>query len=413
MSKRTTTHCERIEMIKCHEQGNSLAQIAQQMGVHRNTVKKWWRAYREEGWEGLVPSPVGRPPSGPLSSFNALVRYVVLRLKREHPGWGPDKLLMTMARRPSLVNKRLPKRSALAAYLKPYRARLCSVRGVVLQRPERPAWPLQLVHDCWEIDFKGAERVGPCGSVAPFLVTEALTSAPLLVQVHPASRQGVTFREVQANLRLAFTRWGLPQAIRMDNDAVFVGSSRREWPGTILLWLVGLGITPLVNDPGKPTQNAHVERQGRTWNQDVARGGQYTTRGAAQAASEQAQRDRLAHLPSRNGACAGQPPLTAHPELTIPRRPFVPDQEAALFDFERVELYLADWVFTRLVNEKGCISVANHSIAVGRTLFRQALEVTYDLEAHAFAIRTHDDMRTVLRHFILDVVSVKYILGLP
>ena len=104
--------------------------------------------------------------------------------------------------------------------------------------------------------------------------------------------------------------------------------------------------------------------------------------------------------------------MVACPELAIPRRNYHPDQEAALFDFERVELYLSDWRYSRMVDKTGCISVANHNIHVSKRLYRQAVEVTYDLDAHQFVVYTCDDKRTLLRHFSLPVVTPEYLMQL-
>ena len=124
MRPRATTHRERIEMIQQHQAGDSFRQIAEQMGLHRDTVRSWWRVWQREGWAGLKPKDRHRPGRGPLSSFDPLVRYGALRLKREHPHWGPDTLLLNLSRRPSLAGKALPSRSALAAYLQPYLLRI-------------------------------------------------------------------------------------------------------------------------------------------------------------------------------------------------------------------------------------------------------------------------------------------------
>lgn len=411
MNKRETTHQERIEMIRLKERGMSQAQIAQHMNVHKDTVKKWCRVYREQGWEGLRPKPPGGTATGLLGRFAPVVRYVALRLKCEHPKWGPEVLRLAMSRRASLRGKTLPSRSALAAYLKPYLPRLQKGRNAVRHRAAAKVWRLREVHECWEMDFKGSERVGAC-EVAPLLITDALTSAPLAEIILPASRAGLTFRRIQAELRLVFGQWGLPDAIRTDRDPLFIGSTRREWPGTLLLWFVGLGIFPITNDPGRPTQNTHVERHGLTWKNHVAVGGQFDTVEAVQTFSDQARFDRLAVLPSRNRACAGQPPLLAHPELATPRRPFNPAREGALFDFERVELYLADWEWTRTVDKVGHISLADHQVAVGRAYAGQTVKIAYDLDRRAFVARAYDDAHSLLNTFTLDVISPDYVMGL-
>jgi hypothetical protein len=412
MNKRETTHRERIEMIKLYQAGVSQGEIARRMGLHKNTIKKWCRVYREQGWDGLRPEPAKNTAAGALSRFDPAVKYVALRLKCEHPKWGPDVLLLEMGRRTSLKGKKLPGRSALAAYLKPYLPRLTGERAAVKRRAATKIWRISEVHECWEMDFKGSEPVGACGEVAPLLLTDALTSAPIAEIMLPASRAGLTFRRIQAELRPIFAQWGLPDAMRTDRDTIFVGSTRLEWPGTLLLWFVGLGILPIINDPGCPTQNAHVERHGLTWKNRIAVGARFETLAEAQAYSDQARIDRLAVLPSRNRACAGQPPLLAHPELATPRRTFDPAREAELFDFEAVELYLADWVWLRKVDKVGYISLADHNVSVGRAYAGQTVEIVYDLDVHAFQAFAHDDAHSLLNTFTLDVISPDYIMGL-
>jgi hypothetical protein len=413
MVRRVSTQRERIEMIRLHEQGQSLPQIAQQMGLNRYTVRHWWRQYRDGGLAALQPSR-RQQPRGVLSRFHPLVRYVLLRLKRQHPHWGPDLLLYVMRQRPSLNGIPLPSRTSIAVYMRPYLWRFRKHRAYTQARPTAHHWQPKAVHEQWQMDFKAQEVVGSCGKVIPFLVSEGLTSAPLNVVIHPGGTKvgnNLTFRHVQDDLRQTFNTWGLPDAIRMDRGSHFIGSSRLEWPGGLLLWLVGLGVQPLVNHPFRPTQNARVERHGRTWKDHVAVGGQFTTYADVQAASDAARHARLAHLPTRNRACAGQPPLQAHPELLRPRRVYTSAAEVALFDYERVELYLSDWVWLRVVDKTGRFWIADQYVRVGRRYHQQAVAIRYDLAWHCFVVSTQDGSETELAHFDLDQVTPAYIMG--
>lgn len=179
-----------------------------------------------------------------------------------------------------------------------------------------------------------------------------------------------------------------------------------------MLWLVGLGVTPIINAPFTPTQNARVERQGRTWKDHVAVGANYSSLPEVQVASEQAWHDRLHHLPSRNPSCDGQPPLLAHPELAVPRRLFSLRQESSLFDFERVEIYLSDWRWLRRVDKNGRFSVSHNNILFDRAFYQQTVAITYDLDEHAFLAQSLDEKHNVTRYFTLDFVAPEYILGL-
>jgi transposase InsO family protein len=181
-----------------------------------------------------------------------------------------------MERRRSLTGKRIPRRTALYNYLKPSYPRFRpDYRGRTSQ-PSPPTMDTQAVHQRWQMDFKGRESIAPEGQVPPWLVCDEFSSAPLAGIIYTKRtgepKAGLSCRDLQANLRQVFTEWGLPDQLRMDRDPLFVSNPRLEWPGTLLLWLVGLGITPIINRPGRPTDNANVERLGRTWHEHVGYG---------------------------------------------------------------------------------------------------------------------------------------------
>jgi Helix-turn-helix domain len=197
-------------MIEAKLDGMSLREIAKQHNYHRDTVRHWWRQYRDGGWEALCPRPRQRPERGVLSTFDPKVRYVILRLKCEHHKWGADLILHKLRQRASLKGLSLPSRSSIAAYLKPYLRRLQDKRRATLKRPSAAKPHITEVHQCWQMDFKGDENLGACGDFAPFKVVDVLTSAPLETRLYPARLKGLTYRAVQANLRLVFAQWGLP-----------------------------------------------------------------------------------------------------------------------------------------------------------------------------------------------------------
>jgi hypothetical protein len=184
-------------MVEAKLNGKSLKQVAQQAGVHPDTARYWWRQYRDHGWSALLPVPRQPTPTGSLSHFHPLVRYVALRLKRQHPKWGPDLLLLKLRQRASLRGHKLPSRSALAAYLSPYLHRLQQSHRGTVKRPTAAAPVVNAPHVCWQMDFKGDERLGSCGSFAPFMVVDAYTSAPLETRLYPAGLKGVSGCTVQ------------------------------------------------------------------------------------------------------------------------------------------------------------------------------------------------------------------------
>lgn len=295
-------------------------------------------------------------------------------------------------------------------YLLPYYGRLRERRRNV--HPQPAVAPAKDVHDCWQMDFKGDEPVAGLGKIRLFLVCDEFTSAPLAGIIHAGKqgqRDGLTSRDIQADLRQVFTQWGIPRFLRMDRDPLWIGSTRMEWPGVVLLWLTGLGITPLVNRAYRPTDNAKVERCARTWHEHVYLGSRLRTLTQYQVATDQAWHDRRHHLPSRNPNCGGQPPLTACPELAQPSRPYSVRRERALFDMKQVHVYLSQWQWKRKVDKTGSISLADHNRRVGKHLVGQTVEVRFDPQQACF--QAYDVSGVQLRRFTIPVVTKDYIIG--
>jgi transposase len=413
MSRRNTDHAERVTVVERHLGGETLEAIAEDMGLNYYTARKWWRIYQREGWSGLEPKAQGPPAVGLLGRFAPRVKYVALRLKRAHPGWGVDKLRLEMQRRPSLQGVPLPHRSALAAYLAQFGTRLRRPRRAPTRRPASTPAKAQEAHQCWQMDFKGQEIVGGCAvSVAPFMVCDEASGAPLAGIIHAVQaqgeRQGVTARTVQTDLRQVFTHWGLPQALRMDRDPVFVGSVRLEWPGLLLLWLRGLGVQPVINRAFRPTDNAIVERNHRTWAEQVLLEQPYESLDQVQHATECSFADRREYLPSRNAHCGGHPPATAFPTLNIPRQSFGVEQEAALFDLQRVDAYLSEWEWRRSVDSMGKISLAGRIHYVGKAYRGQMVKVRFEPQTREFVCSRPDGAEVT--RLTLYEISKEYIL---
>jgi transposase InsO family protein len=414
MFERETTHTERVAMIERHLAGESLQTIASALGRNYFTVRSIWRAYQQHGWTGIAPKPKGPPPVGRLGDFAPRIKYVLLRLKCLHPGWGVNLLLLEAQRRPSLAGLVLPKRSTVAAYLAPFGARLGRAHRAPTRRPPPPAAPTSAPHQCWQIDFKGDEVVdGQRLVVMPFMVCDAASGAPLAGIIHQVRAKGrrdhLTTRTVQADLRRVFSHWGLPDALRMDRDSIFVGSTRLEWPGLLLLWLIGLGVQPLINRAYRPTDNAIVERNHWSWEQHVVLGQTHHTLSSVQQATDQTFADRRHSLPSRHAGCNGQPFLVAFPALATPRRPYTPPDEARLFDTQRVAEYLAAWEWRRTVDSTGKIALANRNHLVGHSYRGQVVKVRFDPTERRLVCRLADEK--VVAELDLPEATAAYLIG--
>ncbi len=122
-----TTIAQRREMMLLVEEGHTYAAVAEHIGVSFWTARRWIRQTKRCGLESLV-SCYGRPATGPLSSFDALVRYAVLRLKSQHPKWGAEYVLKKLGERPSLQDKKLSSATTIWRYWRSFGDRLFSKR---------------------------------------------------------------------------------------------------------------------------------------------------------------------------------------------------------------------------------------------------------------------------------------------
>jgi len=195
----------------------------------------------------------------------------------------------------------------------------------------------------------------------------------------------------------------------MDRDSLFIGSAHFDWPGTLLLWLVGLGIQPIINRAYRPTDNAMVERSHQTWCSDVLEGTPFGDVEALQAASDQALEDRRRQLPSRHPGCDGRAPAVAFPDLLCARHPFQVDRERQLFDLARVDAYLAHWEWRRQVDSAGKISLASRNQYISKRYLRQVVKLRFDPATREVICALASD--EIVARLTLVELTAEYILG--
>jgi len=109
-----TTSIQRELFFQRHKNGETYAEVAKQMGVSRECVRYWCRRQRDR--KG-IQSVYCRKPYGLLIRFSPLVRFAILRLRLEHPHWGPDRIRYMTRQRQALQSLRLPSIAQIGRYL--------------------------------------------------------------------------------------------------------------------------------------------------------------------------------------------------------------------------------------------------------------------------------------------------------
>jgi transposase InsO family protein len=377
MTIRTTPE-QRRAFYACSLRGETYQAIANKMNVSKWCVRYWCRRQRDGG---SYQSAYRRKPRGLLSGFDPRVRYAVLRLRLEHPRWGPKSILNRLRKRPSLRGLKLPSEASIGRYLNQWsRFRRPPRRRGRSQRPNAPT----AIHQRWQVDFKVEIALADGTWVNLHTVRDPVGEACIGAFVLPCGGDGrrnkrVTLEQVRSVLRACFASWGtLPDEVQTDGEPALIGQAHDSFPGRFTLWLKGLGISHLVIRPGRPTDNAEVERCHRTVNDHAIVGNEKAEITRLQEILDQSVIELNWELPSRAEGCRGQPPIRAHPELLRPRRPFKPEHELALFDLALVDTYLATFTWKRTVWKSGQTEIGTHRYFVGHSHVGRCVHVRFD-----------------------------------
>jgi hypothetical protein len=409
-----TTRADRQQIVALKKGGQSHRAVSDATGWSVETVRKVWDDFRHAGEAGLTPAKVGRPATGPLSAFDSLVRYVALRRKLERPNAGPDVILADMAVRHSLRGLCLPSSSSLGAYFSSFGDRLVTPRRH-LQLPGQSSTlpPVTAAHECWLLDFDELLNWPGVGWTNVMNVTDLATGIKIGSFVHPAGspqkRHLISWEQIQVNLRVSFSRWGLPDRIRTDRDRRLVAPGEYPVPMPFTLWLAGLDIQHEIIQ--RVTQNGGVERFHRTWEGrllDLPLGSDWRE---VQDYNNYEVWRMNAVLPSRGRNCRRRPPLLVYPEARTPRRYYSPQDELRVFQLRRVEEYLAKGRWLRRTSAQGQFSFHSDVLNATRTHKRQVVVITFVMETRQFRVRPAES-DDVIMCFRPDWLSVTALTGL-
>ncbi len=380
--KKYTDYAARQEIITLRTQGYSYRAIAQETGWSFGAIGKICRAYQQDQAAALVPARLGRPATGPLSTFDPLVRFACLRIKCQHARWGPDVVLAELAKQPWAQALKLPRASRIGVYFSLFGDRLLRPRAHKQLPQAKPVEPaLRCAHGCWQMDMDERVELPGYGLTNILNLVDYFTGLKLGAFLFPARRKNgrrcrVSWPQMQFALRKAFTRWGLPQRVRTDRDRVIVADGNYPFPKLFTLWLVGLGIEhELIR---KVTENGCVERSHQTWENRMAGYGPSDDLGYWQAISDYELWRMQAVLPSRGRNCRRHPPLMVYPEAHIPLRWYRPQDEHATFDLQRTHAYLATGKWLRKTSRNGTFALNNQHFGVGRAYQQRYVQITYD-----------------------------------
>jgi transposase InsO family protein len=248
-------------LTQVNESDESFAALCRRYGISRKTGYKWCDRYEEQGPRRLhdrQPLALTHPHRVADEQVD-----VIVALRKEHPFWGPKKLL-------AWLEQHRPEQAWPAA----------STMGDVLQRnglirPRRrrvrapmsadPLAPTNQSNDTWCVDFKGHFALGDKTRCYPLTLTDQHSRYLLKCEAMTEPK----FLPVQHQFELAFCEYGLPLRIRSDNGPPFA-SVGLGGLSQLSVWWIQHGIVPERIEPGQPQQNGRHERMHKTLKQETA-----------------------------------------------------------------------------------------------------------------------------------------------
>ena len=204
-----------------------------------------------------APAGSGQAPHHCPHKISTAVAQLLLTARRQHPDWGPEKLLQWLE----------PRHPAVAWPAISTAGDLLARHGLVKKRRRRrpPHHPgvvppiTAAPNDLWAADFKGQFRTGDRIYCYPLTVTDQHTR--YLLACHGLlSTRGTGVRPVFDRL---FREYGLPRAMRTDNGVPFASTSLHGLT-PLNVWWLRLGIQHQRILPAHPQQNGAHERMHKT-----------------------------------------------------------------------------------------------------------------------------------------------------
>lgn len=391
--------------------GERLEDLAVQVQCSYSCARKWWRIGRDGDVVALRQERPAECKTGALSRFDPLVAERALYWKQTYPRRGPDRILVTMAGDELLTGLKLPKYSALAAFFKEACPELLQKRR---PRPKSPP-KAQRVHELWQMDAKEKIVLGDGVIVTVLQVREPVACVFLGCFAHAVQTEKhwrkLTLREIQSDLRVVFTEFGLPLGLQTDRERVYGRPATEAFPTLFTLWLEGLGINHHLIRPGQATDQPHVERGHRTWNDWLMQPEPTPDLMTYRTELAQARYMHNEVLSSQAGDCQGRMPYQAHPEVRVPIQPFTSEVELLLFDLSRVDRFLARFVWQHKVTKSGQVSIGESVYYVGNTYGGKQVTVRFDPKVRLFVF-THPQTGKVLKRCPAKKLDVPTITGL-
>ncbi|QSX39641.1 IS481 family transposase [Shewanella cyperi] len=226
---------------------SNVSALCRRFGISRKTGYKWLhRATDNDSMDDRSK----RPKSSPAQTAHN-IEALILDARLMHPEWGGRKLKRHLE---NLGHRNLPAASTITEILR--RNDLLKLSSAE-SKPNWQRFEHEKPNDLWQIDFKG-----------PLSIRQEQCHALTVLDDHSRFSLGVkitkrqSYEETRFHLSDIFRRYGLPDAMTMDNGTPW-GNPYGRWT-RFTLWLLDLDIAVSHSRPRHPQTQGKDERFHRT-----------------------------------------------------------------------------------------------------------------------------------------------------
>ncbi len=215
------------------------------------TIEGWYYAWRRGGMDALTPKP--RSDRG-QSKLPPELQEAIIATKRENPRRSIDRVIRLLERRGKVAAGEL-KRSTVHRML--LAQGLSRPSGAACEPEEHRAYEAEYAGDIWYGDVMHGPRVPMGGKLRKAYLVSLMDDASRLI-THSAFCPGETALDIEAVLKQAVLKRGLPKKLVIDNGAAYRAK-------TLQALCARLSIHLIYCRPYAPEGKGKLERWHRTF----------------------------------------------------------------------------------------------------------------------------------------------------
>jgi len=251
----------------------NMRQLCRRFNISAKTGYKWLARYQQDGLTGLQDQS-RRPHHSPTQTPKPMIT-TILAVRQQHTAWGGKKIYQYLK---DQGTPQLPHPNTITRILKRHG---CITEAASQQATPPKRFEQATPNACWQMDFKGHFQIDR-GTCHPLDILDDHSHFCLCLQACEDEQK----ETVKTRLITVFQRYGLPQAMLMDNGPPWGYTA--EHPYTQLaVWLMRLGIRVWHGRPGHPQTQGKLERFHRTLQVELLQDRHFPTIAACQAAFDQ------------------------------------------------------------------------------------------------------------------------------